>query len=745
MSYENPVKRDGDFADPYVIRYNGRYYLYCTNRDIRCWSSVDLLNWKLEGPTIGPDEFPGLVPFAPEVTYWNGAFYMYTSPSGYGHYVLKSDLPTGPFHKITKNMEHSIDGTIFIDDDGQWYFYWADVSGILGCKMKSPTEFGEQVSTGAFMHGWTEGPFVLKRNGKYYMTYTGNHFLSSGYRINAAVSEHPLYGYEDDPSNPVLIRTEGGNVGLGHSCTVLGPDLKSSFLVYHNLNPDKSRDLNIDYQSWKGLCTQIYTSAGSRQEAPREPDFSDYAEDASEGRWRILRGTWHSRDSLYYTGSASFLCVTEEALEDRGVAEGNIRTTGNAGNYGMVFGWKNMHDYFKVSLLSGSKVIKLIKVEQEGECCMASGTLPDDYDETALHCLRMTCDSSAVILYLDNRRQLEAGIQEVKGRLGYFAEEGNIAAGFTGFSKGTSQEAEKEFYKPVPGEIPADTALNFAKSPLTAGGQLLYHDCKCPWYGTPCQDAHSASLRCGTMSAALYHVNIEESGKYVLDLFGAFSTATDWQITVDGTVVAKQHLPMKDNGIFSISAELPGGLHTVGLCLCKGQAELEYISFYKTSCAMPEGTRAITKFGPYGKLLWGEDGWSDYRITACLNAIEESENGQAGILLRTSQPSEGGEGDDPVLGINFFKGYFVGLTGTDVTLSRHSYDSHLLAEAGYEHKPGEAHRITVEAKGELLRIFIGDCNVPAIIYRDEAPFTHGRIGVRTQGTILEGTVTINGI
>ena len=71
-TYQNPIQKHGDFADPFVLRFNGRYYLYCTNPGVRCWQSDDLLHWTMMGEVVPEDEFPGLVPFAPEVVYENG-------------------------------------------------------------------------------------------------------------------------------------------------------------------------------------------------------------------------------------------------------------------------------------------------------------------------------------------------------------------------------------------------------------------------------------------------------------------------------------------------------------------------------------------------------------------------------------------------------------------------------------------------------------------------------------------------
>lgn len=391
-TYQNPIQKQGDFADPFVLRYNGTYYLYCTNPDVRCWSSQDLVHWSMEGATVPEEEFPGLVPFAPEVVYWNGAFYMYTSPHGFGHYVLKSNSPTGPFRKITENVGHAIDFSVFIDEDGQWYAYWADDKGILGCKMNSPTEFGEPVYIGADLHGWTEGPFVVKQAGKYHLTYTGNHFLSRGYRIHAAIADSPLGPYRDDEFNPVIVQTEGEVVGLGHSSTVLGPDLHTHYIVYHNLNPDKTRDLNIDPVVFTKKKAYVLGPTTTKRPAPVLP------------QWQCLRPVLLAVNHGY---------TEETVLPANGVVELHLAAGEGTKRYGIRFGETTRIEFDKidnsVSVIGSGGVI-------------AARKLAANYDHEALHCLRVAYGPSSVI-YMDNLSQFEVEIPIGNGGITYYGEE----------------------------------------------------------------------------------------------------------------------------------------------------------------------------------------------------------------------------------------------------------------------------------------------------------------------------------
>lgn len=422
--YQNPIQKRGDFADPFVLRYNGTYYLYCTNPDVRCWSSCDLLHWQPEGASVPPEEFPGLVPFAPEVVYWNGAFYMYTSPHGFGHYVLKSSSPTGPFRKITGNIGHAIDFSVFIDDDGQWYAYWADDKGILGCKMDSPTEFGEPTYIGAYLHGWTEGPFVVKREGKYHLTYTGNHFLSRGYRIHAAIADSPLGSYRDDPLNPVIVQTEGEVVGLGHSSTVLGPDLHTCYIVYHNLNPDKSRDLNIDPVVFTQEKAYVLGPTAAPRPAPARPQ-------------------WQCRRSEFQLVNRAF--AEEVRLPPDGAAELNLAAGDKTNRYGVRLG--------ETIQIEFDKARNSLSVMDAGGL-IAGRKLIANYDHEVLHCIRVEYGLSLTV-WVDHLLQLRADRFVGGGGISYYCDD----ALYIGTATVHSDAADLHY--PVPCVAPGDRRICF--------------------------------------------------------------------------------------------------------------------------------------------------------------------------------------------------------------------------------------------------------------------------------------------
>ena len=164
--------------------------------------------------------------------------------------------------------------------------------------MVSPTEFGTPQYIGAYLHGWTERPFVVKRDGLYHLTYTGNHFLSKGYRIHGASAAHPLGPFTDYDHNPLAVRTEGAVVGLGHSSTVCGPDLVSDWMFYHNLNPDKTRDLDLDRVLFHGSDSFLLGPTTAPMPAPKRPDYQDLFTAEAGEEWRMETGGWRAENGF---------------------------------------------------------------------------------------------------------------------------------------------------------------------------------------------------------------------------------------------------------------------------------------------------------------------------------------------------------------------------------------------------------------------------------------------------------------
>ena len=411
-TYQNPIQKHGDFADPFVLRFNGRYYLYCTNPGVRCWQSDDLLHWTMMGEVVPEDEFPGLVPFAPEVVYENGWFYMYTSPHGLGHYVLRSDSPLGPFRKITPNIGHAIDFSIFIDDDGAWYAYWADDRGILGCRMVSPTEFGTPQYIGAYLHGWTEGPFVVKRDGMYHLTYTGNHFLSKGYRIHGASAAHPLGPFTDYDHNPLAVQTEGAVVGLGHSSTVCGPDLVSDWIFYHNLNPDKTRDLDLDRVLFCRNDSFLLGPTSAPMSAPKRPDYQDLFTAEAGEEWRMETGGWRAENGFRVSNGA-IRAVCAHTLPERGAAELHVAAAlEETEAYGIFITGQTL------SICRKANQIRLLDADGATRWKMA---LPEGFRHDALHRLTLRWDKNSTV-HLDHLLLHGLTLSLPETHIGYFAD-----------------------------------------------------------------------------------------------------------------------------------------------------------------------------------------------------------------------------------------------------------------------------------------------------------------------------------
>lgn len=272
-NFKNPMLPG---ADPFVLHYEGKYYMYCTTENdiaiqgyndfstvseeedgIAVYVSDDLKSWKKSGIALRKSDSVGEKWFwAPEVLAYRGKFYMIYAVEEHMA-IAVADHPAGPFVQEKKEWlrdGRSIDGHLFVDDDGTVYLYYVRLGGgnkIFVAKMKDDLSAIETEYEDCLIRSeepWetvdslvAEGPFVLKHNNLYYLSYSCNHTRSKDYAMGYAVSENPLGPFRKYSGNPILKRNEKF-VGVGHHSFMTAPD-GTLVCAYHchSGNPDNFR------------------------------------------------------------------------------------------------------------------------------------------------------------------------------------------------------------------------------------------------------------------------------------------------------------------------------------------------------------------------------------------------------------------------------------------------------------------------------------------------------------------------
>ena len=230
-TYRNPVIND-NLADPVVIHHEGTYYLYATgevdgDNGYRVYTSDDLVNWERGAVVFQPGQ-PHV--WAPDV--WrnpvSGRFYLYfTANRTVG--VADAEGPLGPFTVRKKLFDEAIDAHLFRDDDGRLYLYFVRLPGfqITVQPMASPTEPAAESSVVLQPESeWetrnghvTEGPWMIKKEGRYYLLYSGSGANTPDYAVGYATATSPLGPFSRAEHNPIAHRSEG-LFGPGHGCAI---------------------------------------------------------------------------------------------------------------------------------------------------------------------------------------------------------------------------------------------------------------------------------------------------------------------------------------------------------------------------------------------------------------------------------------------------------------------------------------------------------------------------------------------
>lgn len=456
----NPVLGPGlksEIADPFVLKFNGEYYLYSSDNPVKAWHSTDLVHWDSIGPVLHSSDrkgaWNGMDVWAPEVDYRNGKFYMYYTATvkdpdwrvqeaqrRIGVAVSKS--PRGPFVDTGRPLSAGwgIDGDVLHDPDTgkDWLYYsYLDEKHLHGAglavdQLLSPVQAAGHPTV--VLHGtmaWedkdgnphngtlrytNEGPTALKRDGLYYVMYSGGSWDLPTYALSYAWShsiQHPC-----TKADPPLLHSTRFVEGPGHNCVVKAPDNVDDVCLYHArvypfLDP-WNRMLFVDRLYWNhGQMAMDQPSIGWHA-APDRPVFEDrFDTDGAPGAdWTVQKGHFAAEHGVL---NGQGLCVGGPSLVGM-VAEVNVQGGARAG----------------ASLVSKGGAVDVLLDRSHGTLDVGTRQvpLPVGFPFDVWHQLLLTRNGPSLQVDLDGTHVLKTRIDIGPARLGLKAD--GKAAAFDG-------------------------------------------------------------------------------------------------------------------------------------------------------------------------------------------------------------------------------------------------------------------------------------------------------------------------
>lgn len=245
--------------------------------------------------------------------------------------VAVADKPYGPFYQFTGvnangetvgldkspfiGLEHHVllDSTVFKDDDGSLYMYFSydastgseehkkmardnAVQEIWGVKLKDPVTWDLSTLTPLLSPGyqkfndeyrkiawetWSpsfdpitgkeclEGPYMIKNNGKYYLTYVANSYVDINYAVGYAEADSPLgeyykpndnylenmiLGVPAEPGTITANRYLGFTTGTGHASIFKTGGGEYMFAYHAHYNRDVWDETGYNRGNWRALA-----------------------------------------------------------------------------------------------------------------------------------------------------------------------------------------------------------------------------------------------------------------------------------------------------------------------------------------------------------------------------------------------------------------------------------------------------------------------------------------------------------
>jgi beta-xylosidase len=266
VQIDGPPVYPDDFPDPYVLAVGSTFYAYATNTgdtNIQVMRSSDLVTWEHLGdalPVLPDWAAPGRT-WAPAVLPRDDRYVLYYAvrePSSDRQCisVAVATEPEGPFtddstEPFIFQLERggSIDPSPFVDADGTAYLLWKSDDNALD---QRPSLWAQALTpdglalTGAptelLRHDrdWErpliEAPAMVRREGRYYLFYSGNWWESANYGIGYATGPAVLGPFRKVTTTGPWVEAGGQAAGPGGQEFFTDAD-DGLWMAYHAWTP----------------------------------------------------------------------------------------------------------------------------------------------------------------------------------------------------------------------------------------------------------------------------------------------------------------------------------------------------------------------------------------------------------------------------------------------------------------------------------------------------------------------------
>lgn len=217
------------------------------------FSSKDLINWEKhpEVLSIKNVNWVKYALWAPSVLQANNKFYLFFSGNDiqnnnqYGGIgIAVSDSPEGPYKDalgrplISKiiNGAQPIDQFVFKDDNGEYYMYYGGWGHCNVVRLSNdllriiPFDDGETFKE-VTPEKYVEGPFMMKRKGKYYFMWSEGGWGGPDYSVAYAIADSPLGPFKR--IGKILQQDPKIATGAGHHSVITIPGKDEHYIIYH--------------------------------------------------------------------------------------------------------------------------------------------------------------------------------------------------------------------------------------------------------------------------------------------------------------------------------------------------------------------------------------------------------------------------------------------------------------------------------------------------------------------------------